>query len=142
MNEQDSFGTTWSIMSHGRCPHIRNKSNETRRPTDFGLTTANSRSTLNKTKCEFGVHTVKFLGHIIDCSKGLRVDPARLKAIQNLEQPKNISELCRFMGDGKPIGKIFTASFRDKPTFERAVEYEMPMVTETSTRASIHKNQR
>ncbi len=38
-------------------------------------------ATLNKAKCEFGVHTVKFLGHIID-GKGLRADPARLKDIQ------------------------------------------------------------
>ena len=38
-------------------------------------------ATLNKAKCEFGVHTVKLLGHIID-GKDLRADPARLKAIQ------------------------------------------------------------
>ena len=97
--------------------------------------------TLNKAKCEFGVHTVKFLGHIID-GKGLRADPARLKAIQDLEQPKNVSELRRFMGMAKPIGKSFTTSFRDKSTFERAVEYEMLIVMGTFTRASIHKNQR
>ena len=53
--------------------------------------------TLNKAKCEFGVHIVKFLDHIID-GKGLRADPARLKAIQDLEQPKNVSQLRRFMG--------------------------------------------
>ncbi|XP_062512805.1 uncharacterized protein K02A2.6-like [Corticium candelabrum] len=62
-------------------------------------------ATLNKAKCEFGIHTVKFLGHIID-GKGLRADPARLKAIQDLEQPKNVSELRRFMGMANQLGKF------------------------------------
>ena len=62
-------------------------------------------ATLNKAKCEFGVHTVKFLGHIID-GKGLRAYPARLKAIQDLEQPKNVSELRRFMGMENQLGKF------------------------------------
>ena len=38
--------------------------------------------------------------------KGLRADPARLKAIQDLEQPKNVSELRRFMGMANQLRKF------------------------------------
>ena len=60
-------------------------------------------ATPNRVKCEFGVHIVKFLGHIIDGS--LRANPARLKTIQDLEQPKNVSKLRRFMGMANQLGK-------------------------------------
>ena len=54
-------------------------------------------ATLDMTKCEFEVNSVKFLAHIIN-GKGLRTSPARLKATQDLEQTKNVFELRRFMG--------------------------------------------
>nr|GFA28419.1 putative reverse transcriptase domain-containing protein [Tanacetum cinerariifolium] len=37
-------------------------------------------------KCEFWIHIVLFLGHLID-SQGLHVDPAKIKAVKNWETP-------------------------------------------------------
>lgn len=53
--------------------------------------------TLNKSKCKIGVKSVKYLGHIIENGK-VKPDPERIKAIINLPQPSNISELRRFLG--------------------------------------------
>ncbi|KAL5490740.1 hypothetical protein EMCRGX_G015917 [Ephydatia muelleri] len=51
--------------------------------------------TLNKDKCNFSKSQVQFLGHVID-QTGIRADP--VLAIQNIEPPKTIPELQRFLG--------------------------------------------
>ena len=52
---------------------------------------------LKPTKCSFAQHEVKFLGFVIS-SKGLAPDPDKVKAIRAYPQPKNLTELRRFMG--------------------------------------------
>ena len=53
--------------------------------------------TLNSEKCEFEKDRVKFLGQIID-QDGIRADPAKTSAIRQMEAPKNVPELRRFLG--------------------------------------------
>ncbi|XP_055912361.1 uncharacterized protein K02A2.6-like [Eupeodes corollae] len=48
-------------------------------------------------KCEFFKESVCYLGHVID-KHGLRKDPAKVKAVMNLSEPKNITELQSFLG--------------------------------------------
>nr|KAG5700576.1 hypothetical protein BaRGS_015372 [Batillaria attramentaria] len=52
--------------------------------------------TLNE-KCEFSKTSVKFLGHIID-ENGIRPDPEKVAAIQDMPAPQCITELQRFFG--------------------------------------------
>lgn len=52
--------------------------------------------TLNMDKCEFTCHTVKF-GHVIS-SDGVKPDPEKTRAVQEMEAPKNVSELRSFLG--------------------------------------------
>ena len=61
--------------------------------------------TLNRSKCEFNRSSVTFLGHLIDC-KGIRADPDKTAAIQDMERPKNLTELRRFMGMTNQLGKF------------------------------------
>ena len=61
--------------------------------------------TLNKDKCEFQKRQVKFLGHLID-AEGIRPDPEKTAALQDLAPPKSISELRRFMGMANQLGKF------------------------------------
>ena len=61
--------------------------------------------TLNKEKCEFRKRQVKFLGHLID-AEGIRADPEKTAALQEMPTPKTISELCRFMGMANQLGKF------------------------------------
>ncbi|KAA3487887.1 reverse transcriptase [Gossypium australe] len=48
-------------------------------------------------KCEFWLHKVSFLGHIVSAS-GIRVDPSKIFAILNWKPPKNVSEVRSFLG--------------------------------------------
>nr|GEU55397.1 reverse transcriptase domain-containing protein [Tanacetum cinerariifolium] len=48
-------------------------------------------------KCEFWIHIVQFLGHIID-SQGLHVDPAKIEAVKNWGTPTAPLEVRQFLG--------------------------------------------
>ena len=52
---------------------------------------------LNKDKLDIGLQEVTFMGHRIT-KDGLRVDPAKVSAISEMQPLTNISELRRFMG--------------------------------------------
>ncbi|GJS53273.1 putative reverse transcriptase domain-containing protein [Tanacetum coccineum] len=47
--------------------------------------------------CEFWIHTVKFLGHVID-SSGIHVDPTKIEAVKNWASPTTPSEIRQFLG--------------------------------------------
>ncbi|KAG8483090.1 hypothetical protein CXB51_022058 [Gossypium anomalum] len=48
-------------------------------------------------KCEFWLHEVGFLGHIVS-AEGIRVDPNKILAIVNWKPPKTMSEVRSFLG--------------------------------------------
>lgn len=61
--------------------------------------------TLNKSKCEFGKTSMKFLGHIFT-ENGYKADNDKIKAIQQLKSPNNVKELQRILGMVNYIGKF------------------------------------
>ncbi|MGL5708711.1 MAG: reverse transcriptase family protein, partial [Aeromonas sp.] len=52
---------------------------------------------LNKKKCEFFKTELKILGHVVN-EGGVKMDPERIKAIQNCELPKTIKQMQSFLG--------------------------------------------
>ncbi|XP_059627725.1 uncharacterized protein LOC132270562 [Cornus florida] len=48
-------------------------------------------------KCEFRLPEVKFLGHVVS-EDGVSVDPLKIKAVMNWEQPKNVFVIRNFLG--------------------------------------------
>ena len=48
-------------------------------------------------KCEFWLSEVNFLGHIVT-AKGIRVDPAKIEAVQNWKSPTTPNEIRSFLG--------------------------------------------
>jgi hypothetical protein len=48
-------------------------------------------------KCEFWLEKVAFLGHILT-TEGVAVDPEKIKAVSNWQQPTNVSEIRSFLG--------------------------------------------
>ena len=61
--------------------------------------------TLNKAKCEFSKETIIFLGHVVG-KQGVSSDPEKIRAIVEMEAPKTLKELRRFMGMANQLGKF------------------------------------
>ena len=53
--------------------------------------------TFNRDKCEFSQREVRFLGHILS-QDGVWSDPDKVAAIVNMEEPKTVKDLRRFLG--------------------------------------------
>ena len=65
--------------------------------------------TLNPNKCEFSQSELKFLGHIIN-NQGVKVDPAKTKAILDMQPPNSVSEMRRFIGMANQLSKFIPCS--------------------------------
>ena len=52
---------------------------------------------LNASKCSFGVESRKFLGYMVT-HRGIEVNPDQIKAINNLQPPRNPKEVQRLTG--------------------------------------------
>ena len=54
---------------------------------------------------EYSKASLTFLGHVVDAS-GIRQDPEKIKAIRDMEDPTNLTELRRFLGMTNQLGKF------------------------------------
>jgi hypothetical protein len=52
---------------------------------------------LKQSKCDFGSSEVEYLGHLAG-KDGIKVDPKKIKAMQDWPHPKTLKILCGFMG--------------------------------------------
>ncbi|GFN90308.1 Pol polyprotein [Plakobranchus ocellatus] len=52
---------------------------------------------LNEAKCEYRKSEITFLGHVID-AKGCRPDPRKAEAIKDMPEPRDTTELRRYLG--------------------------------------------
>ena len=48
-------------------------------------------------KCEFWLQGVAFLGHVLS-AEGVAVDPAKIEAVKEWDQPRNMTEVRSFLG--------------------------------------------
>ena len=61
--------------------------------------------TLNSKKCEFCKNNITFLGHVIN-QQGIAADPNKTAAIVQMETPKSVTELHRFLSMVNQLGKF------------------------------------
>ena len=61
--------------------------------------------TFNVDKFQYRVSEVRYMGHILT-SSGLRPDPERIRAIEEMPDPTNTTELRRFMGMVNYVGQF------------------------------------
>ena len=62
---------------------------------------------LNSNKCTFGVRFGKLLGFVVS-GKGIEVDPAKVKAIQEIHAPRTEKEVRRFLGQLNYIARFIS----------------------------------
>ena len=63
-----------------------------------------ARLKLNKEKCVFGKTEIEFLGHIISAD-GIKPDPKKVKAVVEMPDPTNVTELRRMLGMFNFLGR-------------------------------------
>ena len=80
--------------------------------------------TLQKEKCEFGLTSVKFLGHVVS-NEGVKLDPDKVKAICDLKPPSCKKEGRRLMGMVNYLNKFC----------EKLAEYSAPIYSVIGSKA-------
>ena len=60
-------------------------------------TLRNERLYAKFSKCEFWLHEVMFLGHIVS-AEGIKVDPSKVQAVSDWKTPTNPNEIRSFLG--------------------------------------------
>ena len=63
--------------------------------------------TLNPDKCEFSKPKLKFASYLIS-SKGIEINPEKMETIEKMEQPRNVSDLRRFLDMVNHLQKLIT----------------------------------
>ena len=61
--------------------------------------------TLNFEKCEFAKSSITYLGHVISAD-GIRADPSKVRAIKQMQKPKDVGDIRRFHGMANQLGKF------------------------------------
>ena len=72
---------------------------------------------LNASKCSFGVGSGKFLGYMMTL-RGIEVNPNQIKAINNLQPPRNPKEVQKLTGITVALNRFISQSAdRYRPFF-------------------------
>ena len=72
---------------------------------------------LNASKCSFGVGSGKFLGYMVT-HRGIEVNPDQIKAINNLQSPRNPKEVQKLTGMAAILNRFISRSAnRCRPFF-------------------------
>ena len=65
----------------------------------------NNGVTLNFEKCEFAKSSITYLGHVVSAN-GIRADPSKVRAIKQMQQPKDVVDNRRFLCMANQLGKF------------------------------------
>ena len=72
---------------------------------------------LNASKCFFGMGSSKFLGYMVT-HHGIEINPDQIKAINNLQPPRNLKEVQKLTRMIAPLNRfIFLLADRCRPFF-------------------------
>ena len=94
--------------------------------------------TLNSKKCEFSKAQITFLGHVIN-KQGILADPNKTAAIDQMEPPKTVTELRRFLCMVNQLGKFSPHIAKlSKPLRDPRKKC---LAVDTSSGRSIYKHQ-
>ena len=109
MDEQHSSWRGW-VLCHMDGIIIFGKTQE-EHDTRLHSTLNKIRTEDNKDKYEFNKSQLHFLGHIIN-KQGISPHPDKTAVILQMEKPKTMTELRRFMGMVNQLGKFSHSTFQ------------------------------
>jgi len=80
---------------------------------------------MNPLKCAFGITSSKFLGFVVR-HKGIEIDRAKVRAIQDMQPPRNLKELRGLQGRLAYIRRIISNLTGRCHPFSHFVKKEAP----------------
>ncbi|MDV3201203.1 MAG: reverse transcriptase domain-containing protein, partial [Sweet potato little leaf phytoplasma] len=89
-------------------------------------------------KCEFWLEKVNFLGHVIT-KEGVAVDPTKVEAILNWEQPKSVTEVRSFLGLAGYYRRFIENFSRIALPMTRLTRKDQPFVWNEKSEASFQE---
>lgn len=92
---------------------------------------------MNPLKCAFGVTSGKFLGFAV-CHKGIKGDPAKIKAILQLPPPMNIQKLRGFQGRIVYIRKFISNLYEKCEPFSKCMKKEAVFKQDEGCQQAFH----
>jgi hypothetical protein len=78
-------------------------------------------------KCNFGLSSVKFLGHVVS-SEGIAVDSDKISSIQEWNLPQSVSEMRSFLGLASYYRRSIEGFGKIAAPLTRMLENNMPFV--------------
>ena len=93
---------------------------------------------LNKKKCQIGVKSIVFLGHIIS-SECVKVDPAKIEAITKMSLSNSVNELQWFLGMITYLGKFIPNLVEVTSPFRTLLKKEVEFKLEKTQLDAIRK---
>jgi hypothetical protein len=109
-----------AILSKTHEEHLHHLDLVFARLKEFGLI-------INLKKCSFMQPQIKFLGHILS-ARGVEADPAKLQVLQDWPEPKDKTELQRFLGLGNYFRKRVPDFSRIAAPMHHLVKIGVPFV--------------
>ena len=85
--------------------HSKNHEEHDRHLKNFLLRCRDKGIKLNKEKLELRMPEISFMGHRIT-DKGLQTDPEKVRAVNDMDAPRNVEELRRFLGMINYLGRF------------------------------------
>ena len=75
---------------------------------------------LNPEKCTFGVNSGKLLGFLV-CSRGIEVNPEKIRAIEQLQSPSTVKEVQALTGRMAALSRFISRSGEHDLPFFKAI---------------------
>ncbi|KAL5578497.1 hypothetical protein UlMin_020196 [Ulmus minor] len=96
---------------------------------------------LNPAKCAFGVTSGKFLGFMVN-HRGIEANPAKIKALLNMESPRKVKEVQSLTGQGESLilylavskGAVSSALIREEEGVQWPIYYTSKSLLDAETR--------
>lgn len=91
--------------------------------------------TFNLKKCIFGADKVKYVGHIFS-EKGISMDNEKIRAITNMERPKNKEDMETFLGMLAYVSKYIPNVSHESSHLRNLIKKDVPWLwTETAEKS-------
>ena len=94
--------------------------------------------TLNRSKCEFGLSELNYVGHVLT-SEGVRADPEKVSSVQKMPAPKSKEDVKTFLGTVTYLSKFIPNLSQESAPLRKLLNKDACFVWERPQKESFEK---